>query len=88
VAATVRSPFIRSQRLDAAAPFPEIVARLNELQPDVLIAYASMIRILADEQLTGRLVIAPRAVNSSSEMLTVEARDMARRAWLLPPYNV
>jgi phenylacetate-CoA ligase len=49
VAATVRSPFIRSQRLDAASPLPDVVARLNALQPDVLIAYASMIRILADE---------------------------------------
>ena len=70
VAATVRSPFIASERFDAASPLPEIVARLNDLQPDVLVAYASMIRILADEQLAGRLRIAPRAVNSSSEVLT------------------
>jgi phenylacetate-CoA ligase len=59
VAATVRSPFIASERFDAGSPLPEIVARLNDLQPDVLVAYASMIRILADEQLAGRLRIAP-----------------------------
>ncbi len=76
VAATVRSPFIASQRLDAASPLPAIAARLNDLQPDVLVAYASMIRALAGEQLAGRLHIAPRGVNSSSEVLTAEARAM------------
>jgi phenylacetate-CoA ligase len=88
VAATVRSPFIASHRLDAAAPLPDIVARLNDVQPDVLVAYASMIRVLADEQLAGRLRIAPRGVNSSSEVLTAEARAMALRAWQVPPFNV
>ena len=70
VAATVRSPFVVSERLDAATPLPDIVTRLNQLQPDVLIAYASMIRVLAGEQLGGRLQIAPRGINSSSEVLT------------------
>ncbi|KMO71298.1 hypothetical protein [Mycolicibacterium chlorophenolicum] len=88
VAATVRSPFIASQRLDAASPLPDIVARLNQIQPDVLIAYASMIKALAYEQLSGRLDIAPRAVNSSSEVLTADARALALRAWQVPPYNV
>jgi phenylacetate-CoA ligase len=55
VAATVRSPFVASVRLDAAAPLAEIVARLNKVQPQVLIGYASMIRALAEEQLAGRL---------------------------------
>ncbi|WP_222108055.1 phenylacetate--CoA ligase family protein [[Actinomadura] parvosata] len=88
VAATVRSPFIKSTRLDAASPLPGIVARLNETRPDVLVAYASMIRVLADEQLAGRLHITPRAVNSSSEVLTEESRTMAARAWGVPPFNV
>lgn len=88
VAATVRSPFVVSERLDAAAPLPQVVARLNHLQPDVLVAYASMIRVLAGEQLAGRLRIAPRGVNSSSEVLTAEARAEATRAWNVPPFNV
>ena len=88
VATTVRSPLLQSERLDAASPVQAIVGRLNELQPEVLVAYASMIRVLADEQLSGRLRIAPRAVNSSSEVLTAEARAMATRAWGVPPFNV
>jgi phenylacetate-CoA ligase len=88
VAATIRSPFIASERLDAASPLPDIVARLDQLQPDVLIAYASMIKALAYEQLSGQLHIAPSAVNSSSEVLTADARAMALRAWQVPPSNV
>ena len=53
VAATIRSPFIATDRLDAGWPIEDIVARLNDQQPDVLVAYASMIRALAAEQLTG-----------------------------------
>lgn len=88
VAAAVRSPFVVSERLDAAAPLAHTVTRLNQLQPDVLIAYASMIRVLAGEQLGGRLRIAPRGVNSSSEVLTGEARAEATRAWTVAPFNV
>src|SRR4051794_6474840 len=61
VAASVRSPLVASERLDAAAPSSENVQRLNAVQPEVLVGYASMIRALAGEQLAGRLRIAPRA---------------------------
>jgi phenylacetate-CoA ligase len=88
VAATARSPFIASERLSAATPLPELVARLNNLHPEVLVAYASMIRTLALEQLAGRLNIAPRGVNSSSEVLTGEARAAAARAWNIAAFNV
>lgn len=59
VAATAPSPFIVSERLSAAAPLPDLVARLDKFQPDVLVAYGSMIRTLANEQLAGQLKIAP-----------------------------
>src|SRR5262249_35300586 len=88
VAASVRSPFIATERLDAGWPLGDIVIKLNTLQPDVLVAYASMTRALAGEQLAGRLRISPRAVNSSSEVLTLEARTMAESAWHVPPFNV
>src|SRR6266498_866916 len=88
VAASVHSPFIATERLDAGWPLDEIVTRLNALRPDVVVAYASMARTLAAEQVAGRLRISPRAVNSSSEVLTPEARMMAERAWQVPPFNV
>lgn len=88
VAATIRSPFVPARRFDAGQPLEQIVSALNELRPAVLVAYASMIRVLAEEQLRGRLRITPRAVNCSSEVLTAEARALATRAWGVPPFEV
>lgn len=88
VAASIRSPFVTSARLDAAAPLGDIVERLNAIAPEVLIGYASMIRVLAEEQLAGRLRISPRAVNSSSEVLTGAGRELATQAWGIPPFDV
>jgi phenylacetate-coenzyme A ligase PaaK-like adenylate-forming protein len=66
----------------------EIVDGLNAWQPENLIAYASMGRLLAEEQLAGRLRIRPRAVMCASEVLTAETRTRIRRAWGIEPFNV
>jgi phenylacetate-coenzyme A ligase PaaK-like adenylate-forming protein len=68
-------------RIAASEPLETIVARLNSWQPEVLIAYASMMRTLADEQLAGRLQVRPRAVFTSSEVLTQETRRRIVQAW-------
>ena len=88
VGRTVQSPMVRTCRLDAAQPLPEIVAILNRFQPEVLVAYASMVRILADEQLAGRLALRPAIVNSSSEVLTPETRVRVTGACGVPPFEV
>ncbi len=49
VAATAKTWWTPSIRLPASDSLESIAQRLNEWQPDVLIAYASMARILADE---------------------------------------
>lgn len=67
--------------LSASEPVKTIVNRLNDWQPEVIIAYASMLRILADEQLAGRLKVAPRSVLSGSEVLTPETRRRVEKAW-------
>ena len=53
----------------------------------MLIAYASMARILADEQLAGRLHIQPGKTFTSSEVLTDETRRRVRSAWGDEPFN-
>jgi phenylacetate-coenzyme A ligase PaaK-like adenylate-forming protein len=58
----------------ATDPLPEIVARLNDLQPLLLQGYPSTIRHLANEQTAGRLRIAPLSVTTSSEPLTTDGR--------------
>jgi len=87
VAATAKTWWTPSIRLPASDPLESIVQRLNEWKPDVLIAYASMARILADEQLAGRLHIQPGKTFTSSEVLTDETRRRVRSAWGDEPFN-
>ena len=81
VNATAHSWLMPEIRLAASEPLETIVERLNAWQPEMLIAYASMARILVDEQLAGRLQIRPRAVFTSSEVLTPETRRRIVQAW-------
>jgi phenylacetate-CoA ligase len=81
VNATAQSWWMPEIRLAASEPLETIVARLGAWQPEVLIAYASMARILAEEQLAGLLEIRPRAVFTSSEVLTEETRRRIVQAW-------
>jgi putative adenylate-forming enzyme len=88
VGMSVRNPLVPVRSFDATEPLDAIVAGLNGWQPETLVAYASMARALAGEQLAGRLRIAPRAVMCSSEVLTAEAAARIERAWGSRPWNV
>jgi putative adenylate-forming enzyme len=88
VGATVASRFIPTLRLDASQPIGEVVAALNDFRPDSLVGYASVLRILAEEQSEGRLRVTPRAVMSASEVLTDDTRERIRTAFGVPATNV
>jgi phenylacetate-CoA ligase len=81
VGLSAQSRWISTLRLAAADSLPDIVQQLNDFQPDILIAYASMAHILAEEQHAGRLKIKPTVVFTSSEVLTEEARQRIEAAW-------
>lgn len=74
-------------RLDARAPLEAIVAALNGFRPDALTAYASIAALLADEQLAGRLRIAPATIATTSEVCSAGMRDRIVAAWGQAPYN-
>jgi putative adenylate-forming enzyme len=88
VGLSVDSPFVPVRRFDATSPLEEIVAGLNDWRPDNLVCYASMGRVLAEEQLAGRLAISPRAVICSSEVLTAESRRRIHQAFGIEPFEV
>ncbi len=88
VAASLESRVVSTLRLDSTEPLDRIVAALNEFQPESLVGYASMMRELAEEQLARRLVIAPKAVMSASEVLTDESAARIERAFGSRPFNV
>jgi phenylacetate-coenzyme A ligase PaaK-like adenylate-forming protein len=87
VAAVAKSWWRPSLRLPASQPLPQTVQQLNDWRPDILIAYASMAGILAEEQLAGRLHIRPQVVYSASEVLTPQTRQRVRQAWGDEPFD-
>lgn len=91
VAMTFQSKWMRAWMptlsFDAAQPLTEIVRQFNDWQPHMLAGYASMMRILADEQLAGRLHIHPHVIIPGSEVLTEETRKRIKAAWGHLPFN-
>jgi phenylacetate-CoA ligase len=88
VGASVHSPWVPTLRLDSGDSLERIVDGLNAFQPKVLVAYASMAHLLAEEQLAGRLRITPGFVFASSEVFTEQARRRVEEAWGKKPFEV
>jgi phenylacetate-CoA ligase len=88
VGASVHSPWVPTLRLDSGDPLESIVEGLNGFRPRVLVAYASMAHLLAEEQLAGHLRISPGFVFGSSEVFTEQARRRAEEAWGEKPFEV
>ncbi len=74
-------------RLSVTQPLPELVARLNDFQPQHLNGYPSIAARLADEQLAGRLRLRLEGIATSSEPLTPELRDRLEQAFGVRPYD-
>ena len=72
---------------EATHRIDEIAAGLQTFQPDAILAYPSVVALLADEQLAGRLSIEPRVVSTHSEVLTDDMRNRMRTAWSIDPFN-
>lgn len=87
VSAAVQSWWRPSLRLPASQPLSKTVEQLNEWQPEVLIAYASMAGNLAEEQISQRLHINPKVVYVASEVLTAQTRRRVAKAWGNEPFN-
>lgn len=75
------------QTIDSGVPVADVVARLNAFKPTILTIYPSILQVLAGEQAAGRLKIAPRRIQCSSEVFTAAARDAAVRAFGVEPSN-
>ena len=73
--------------LDATEPLENLVEKLNKFEPQLLMGYGSLISLLAEEQVEGRLNIAPEMVASFSEMFGEDRVKRARQAWGITPFN-
>jgi phenylacetate-coenzyme A ligase PaaK-like adenylate-forming protein len=86
-AAVAAGPPVRLIPAPATLPLAEIVTRLNTVQPPALMGYPSKLAELADEQLAGRLHIAPRSVMTVGELLTDTDRALIEHAFATPVIN-
>jgi phenylacetate-coenzyme A ligase PaaK-like adenylate-forming protein len=80
-------PGVPAPPISAATPISELVAALNAQQPEIIVGAVGIWRAFADEQLAGRLRIAPRAALFSSEALTPDVRRRVRAAWGIEPVS-
>jgi phenylacetate-CoA ligase len=78
---TFANPSVVSHPFPVTLPIDEIVAGLNEVQPDFLNAYPSALHLLSFEAQAGRLRISPRRILSAAEPLFPEIRAAAEAAW-------
>jgi phenylacetate-CoA ligase len=65
----------------AGTTISDLVAQLNEWQPDRLVGYASIVQELCSEALHGALAVRLNRISTNSEPLLAEARQMALKAW-------
>jgi phenylacetate-coenzyme A ligase PaaK-like adenylate-forming protein len=64
------------------------VDALNAYQPEAFPGNAGIVALLAEEQIAGRLRIAPRVVACVGEVLTADMRARIRQAWGAPPHEL
>ena len=69
------------KQIPVTLPLDQIVSQLNELQPVRLSGYPSMMLLLTEEAAAGRLQIAPKVIQPSSEPLTTEIRTAIMQTW-------
>jgi phenylacetate-coenzyme A ligase PaaK-like adenylate-forming protein len=87
VAESLDSSWFPSLRLAATDPVADVCGELTAWQPQLLITYAAISSVLAEEQLAGRLDIAPEAVMCVAETLTGAMRAKVRDAWGTEPFE-
>jgi phenylacetate-CoA ligase len=88
MARTFSNPKMTFVRFPVTLRTEEIVAGLNQAQPDFMTVYPSVLYALAQEAAAGRLNIAPRQVLAGAEPLLPEIRAAAEHAWGVKVINV
>jgi phenylacetate-CoA ligase len=66
----IRALFLSARAFEVNTPLPDVVGKINAFQPDALWGYTTALKMLADEQRSGRLAIKPLTVIATGEMVT------------------
>jgi phenylacetate-CoA ligase len=74
--------------LGVTMPLPTLVGALNAFQPELMLLYPSVGALLAEEQLRGRLHIAPAGITVTSELCTPLMAERMTEAFGVRPDDV
>ena len=80
--------FFNVRILDVGRPMAQIIAELNEFQPDVVSAYAAVLKMLGEAQERGELRIKPSELGNGGEPLLPEVRAELERIFNAKVKNV
>jgi len=87
----IGSLFCDYQPISVTAPWQEIIDRLHEMKPTILIGYASLIGRLAQAKLDGtlklELPIPGGAISTGGDCLTPGIRSLCKQAWGIEPLD-
>jgi phenylacetate-CoA ligase len=78
---------VRAISAPATLPLGDLVQRLNQVRPLVVMAHTFKLALLAEEKRAGRVKIAPVSVTAMGEQLTEQNRDMISDAFGMPLIN-
>ncbi|MEQ5773903.1 hypothetical protein J4E05_00050 [Thalassospira sp. NFXS8] len=78
---TLGNPLLRFEFFDLLDPLEKHLSRLQDLSPTVLIAPASILKLLADAQNAGQIAVSPRRIISVAETLSPDDRNIAKQAF-------
>jgi len=78
----------RAPSLSVTTPLADMVSALQAYQPEALVGYPTVAALLADEQLEGRLQIAPRILAFGAEPVTADIVARVEAAWGVRPANI
>lgn len=84
----VNSGRVDFQFLNVGTPIRELASALESRAPHILVAPASVLRLLAKAQLAGRLKLQPRQVVSVAEVLEPDDAVSIERAWGRKPTQI
>jgi phenylacetate-coenzyme A ligase PaaK-like adenylate-forming protein len=80
-------PWPNARAFSVLDPLPSIVAELNAYQPAFLASYPTMLALLAEEKIAGRLKLAPTCLWSGGEYLAPSTARAIRDAFGCPLIN-
>lgn len=67
--------FFKTKTFEISRPIHQIVDQLNAFKPDIIIGYATAIKMLAEKKIEGKLKVKPSVVESCGETLTLTDRE-------------